>query len=158
MTSTPNADDKRDALFASATFNSRSQKVQHPVFSDSKFFDPEDLVQLKYETLRALGSPTYSIAQASKDFGLSRPTIYQAQAQFAQFGLQGLLPRKPGPKKPRKLTTEIREHLEQWRESQPHLNAAELAARLSRQFKLKVHPRTIEKALKTKPKKGLRKQ
>src|SRR6266536_4824425 len=98
---------KRKALQASGTFNLRAAQVRHPLFQQSAFFDPEDLLQLKYETLRALEVEHYPLAKAARDFGLSRPTIYQAQSQFRDQGLEGLLPRKRGPKAAHKLTDEV---------------------------------------------------
>lgn len=145
---------KRQALQATGTFNVRSAQVQHASFQQSEFFDAEDLLQLKYESLRALEAEGYSIAQAASEFGLSRPTIYQAQHQFQEQGLQGLLPRKRGPKNPHKLTAEIRQHLQELLTAEPELKASELAVLLRQRFKVKVHPRTIEKALKSKAKKG----
>src|SRR5689334_4098347 len=50
---------KRKALQASGTFNPRAAQVLHPLFQQSSFFDPEDLLQLKYETLRALEVESY---------------------------------------------------------------------------------------------------
>jgi len=145
---------KRNALQATGTFNVRSAQVRHTSFQQSEFFDAEDLLQLKYETLRALEAEGYSIARAATEFGLSRPTIYQTQQQFQEQGLQGLLPQKRGPKNPRKLTAEIRQHLQELVAAEPELKAPELTVRLRRRFKVKVHPRTIEKALKSKAKRG----
>ena len=145
---------KRQALQASGTFNPRSAKVRHPLFQQSEFFDPQDLLQLKYETLRALKAEGCSIAKAASDFGLSRPTIYQAQAIFAEKGVEGLLPNKTGPKHPRKLTPEVRQHLQELEEAQPEIGAAELARRVRQRFNVKLHPRTIEKALHGKAKRG----
>ena len=102
MPTTPEPNGKRRALENTATFNPRSDQVRHALFENSDFFDPRDLLQLKYETLRALEQDDYSIAQAAQEFGLSRPTIYQAQAQFEQGGLPRLLPHKRGPKNPHK--------------------------------------------------------
>jgi len=145
---------KIQALKAAGTFNPRADQVRHPLFAQSEFFDPQDLPQLKYETLRALEAEGYSIARAAGEFGLSRPTIYQAQDQFKQQGLEGLLPRKRGPKKPHKLTPEVRRHLQELTACEPRLDARELARRLRQKFKVTVHPRTIEKALKPRAKKG----
>jgi len=69
---------KHQALKAAGTFNPRADQVAHPLFQQSDFFDPHDLVQLKYETLRALQADDYSIARAASEFGFSRPTIYLA--------------------------------------------------------------------------------
>jgi transposase len=145
---------KRQALQASGTFNPRHARVRHALFQQSDFFDPRDLLQLKYETLRALQTGDYSIAQAAGEFGLSRPTIYQAQSQFQARGLEGLLPHKRGPKNPHKLTAEVRRHLQEIAVAQPELGAPELTRRLRQRFKVKLHPRTVEKALNSKAKRG----
>jgi transposase len=154
MPTDSDANSKRRALRDSGTFNLRAGQVRHPLFARSDFFDPQDLVQLKYETLRALEKDGYSIARAAGEFGLSRPTIYQAQAHFQEGGLPGLLPRQRGPKRPHKLTDEVVAHLQDLREREPGLSAAELARRLRQRFNVKLHQRTIEKVLKARAKKG----
>lgn len=156
MTPDSTAHAKRRALQDSGTFNPRSPEVGHALFARSDFFDPQDLVQLKYETLRALEKDGYSIAQAAEEFGLSRPTIYQAQAHFQEGGLPGLLPRQRGPKRPHKLTGEVLVHLQDLRQKEPELSTAELARRLRQRFKIKLHRRTLEKALKARAKRGRR--
>jgi transposase len=128
--------------------------VQHALFQRSDFFDPEDLLQLKYETLRTLEKDGYSIAQAAREFGLSRPTIYQAQQELRQLGLEGLLPHKRGPQKPHKLTDEVVEFLRELTAVEPTLSSEELARRVRQRFAVKVHHRTIEKALKLRAKRG----
>ena len=155
----PHPDDnaKRHALQGSGTCNPRSAQVRHSLFVSSDFFDPQDLVQLKYETLRALEQDGYSIARAAGEFGLSRPTIYQAQTHFQKTGLQGLLPRQRGPKHPHKLTEDVFDRLQDLRAKEPGLSAEQLARRLRQQFKIKLHRRTIEKALKTRAKRGRQK-
>ena len=145
---------KRQALQATGTLNSRAAQVRHPLFQQSAFFDPEDLLQLKYETLRALEVEGGPIAQAARAFGLSRPTIYQAQAQYQQRGLEGLLPHKRGPKTAHKLTPEIRQYLGEQRAGEPDVRAEELARRVRQRYAVKIHPRTIQKALQPKVKRG----
>jgi transposase len=145
---------KRDALRASGTFNPRASQVRHPLFKAGGFFDPEDLVQLKYEALRALRVDNYSVSRASLEFGLSRPTLYQSQARFEARGLEGLLPAKRGPKSPHKLTGEVFAHLRELRAAQPDLSAVELARKTRHRFQTRLHPRTIEKALRSGAKRG----
>ncbi len=146
---------KHQALKAAGTFNPRADQVAHTLFQQSDFFDPHDLVQLKYETLRALQADDYSIARAASEFGFSRPTIYLAQSQFQQQGLEGLLPRKRGPKQPHKLKPTVLAHLRELARSQPDSGPKELARALRQRFRVKLHPRTVEKALHAKAKKGL---
>jgi transposase len=147
---------KRRSLQSTGTFNPRASYVRHDLFQHSDFFDPEDLLQLKYETLRALEQDGYSIARAAGEFGLSRPTIYQAQSQFVAGGLEGLLPHKRGPKQAHKLTAEVRQYLQEQLGADSQLNGAELARRVRQRFQVALHRRTIEKALKTKAKRGRR--
>ena len=150
----PTSPTKRQALQSSGTFNPRHGRVRHPLFQGSDFFDPQDLLQLKYESLRAVQKKEYSLARAASEFGLSRPTLYQAQAHFAAQGLEGLLPGKRGPRQAHKLTAQVRQYLEQERAAHPELSARQLATRVRQRFRIKVHPRTLEKALKPKAKRG----
>jgi transposase len=147
LTFVPPNPKKIEALRSCGALNRNPQKVYHPLFTENDFFDPHDLVQLKYETIRAVEVDGRPIAQASVDFGLSRPTIYEAQENFRDEGLGGLLPQKRGPKKARKLTPEVRRYLEELVGSEPDLKAPVLAKRVRRRFGIVLHPRTIEKAL-----------
>ena len=145
---------KAQALKVAGAFNPRANQVRHPLFERSGFFDPQDLPQLKYEALRALQADDYSMTRAAEEFGLSRPTLYQAQDQFKTEGLEGLLARKRGPKKPHKLTPEVQQYLQELKASEPGLGALELVRCLHQKLKLKIHPRTVEKALKIRAKRG----
>jgi transposase len=145
---------KQQALKASGTLNLKADQVSHPLFQQSDFFDPCDLVQLKYEALRALEADDYSLARAASEFGFSRPTIYQAQNQFQKQGLEGLLPRKRGPKQAHKLTPEVLAYLRELAKEQPAPKPKELARAVRQRFRIQLHPRTLEKALVSKAKRG----
>jgi transposase len=141
---------KIEALRSFGALNRHPQKVRHPLFAEHDFFDPNDMVQLKYETVRAVEVDGRPIAQAALDFGLSRPTIYEAQENFRQDGIGGLLPQKRGPKKARKLTPEVRFYLDELVASEPDLKATALVQRVRRRFGIVLHPRTVEKAVRKK--------
>ena len=141
---------KIEALRSSGALNRHPQKVRHPLFAEHDFFDPNDMVQLKYETIRAIEVDGRPIAQAALDYGLSRPTIYEAQENFRQEGIGGLLPQKRGPKKARKLTPEVRFYLEELVASEPDLKGTVLVQRVRRRFGIVLHPRTVEKAVRKK--------
>ena len=68
-------DDKTQSLKKYGAFNPHPNKVAEKMFSDStlEFFDPRDLVQVKYEMLRAVDKQGRSVKQASEAFGFSRP-------------------------------------------------------------------------------------
>lgn len=140
-------DSKLKALREHGAANPRPQDVHDPAFRENEFFDPRDLVQVRYEMLRRVRSEGHSVAAAAECFGVSRPTFYKAQTDFERDGLAGLLPTKRGPRGPHKLTSKVMDFLAGAIAKDPSLDAAALAERLEKRWDLRVHPRTIEKAL-----------
>ena len=120
----------------------------------SPFFDPEDLVQVKYEMLRRVREEGARVTQASAAFGFSRPSFYAAQAAFQEAGLPGLVPQRPGPRRAHKLSGPVLALLEEALAAEPALSSAALARLLEERLALKVHPRSIERALARRSKKG----
>jgi len=141
---------KIEALRSCGALNRHPEKVRAPLFTEGGFFDPHDMVQLKYETVRAVEIDGRPIAQAALDFGLCRPTIYEAQQNLRQAGVEGLLPQKRGPKRARKLTPVVRRYLEEQVGQKPDIKAAILVKRVRRRFGIMLHPRTVEKAVRKK--------
>ncbi len=145
-------DEKLKALRASRTLHPHAEQVRDPLFtSGSPFFDPHDLVQVKYELLRRVRVDGYSVSQASALFALSRPTFYAAQAAWERAGMSGLLPVPTGPRYAYKLTEEIVAELHLLAKT---MSSAELAVWLQQERHLSVHPRSIERALTRVEKKG----
>lgn len=138
---------KHQALEESGTLNARASEVRDPTFADSTFFDPHDLVQVRYEMLRHVLSEGQSITDTVARFGVTRPTFYKAHADFERAGLVGLLPAKRGPHGPHKVTDEVMHFIEQTRVAEPDLDGAALAERIRQHFDLAVHRRTVERAL-----------
>ena len=139
--------EKQNALRQHGTLNPRPQAVQHSLFRDSGFFDPDDMIQVKYEMLRQVHVDNRPISQAAHDFGFSRPSFYQASATFEQAGLSGLVPLKRGPRSGHKLTPEVMQFLQAKRISDPSLSFVQLAALVKTDFNVQVHPRSIERQL-----------
>ena len=138
---------KRSFLRRHGTLNPRPQKVQHESFRGSEFFDPEDLLQVKYEMLRQVDVDQQPVSQAAKSFGFSRPSFYQAQAAFQEAGLAGLLPHKRGPRSGHKLTSELMQFVTQLRMAEPGISSPQLADRIAQHFGISVHPRSIDRQL-----------
>ena len=105
-------DPKLRSLQESGTANPHAQDVRDPAFVDSDFFDPRDLIQVKYEMLRRVRTDGQSIAKASAQFSVSRPTFYKARSDFDRSGLVGLLPAKRGPRGAHKITPEVARFIE----------------------------------------------
>jgi transposase len=147
---TPRKDPKAAALLEEGTLNPFPQKVSDPKFQEREFFDPRDVVQVKYEMLRRVSVDNVSVTDATDEYGVSRPTYYQAKAGFNEAGLVGLVPRKRGPRGPHKLQGEILAFVEQQHLPGKPIRARELATLIREQFSVEVHPRTIERALREK--------
>jgi transposase len=140
-------DSKAESLRQQGALNPHPQRVADPVFLRHEFFDPRDLVQVKYEMLRRVRVERASVTQVVSAFGFSRPVFYQAQALYQSAGLPGLIPQRPGPRRPHKLTDPIVEFLFQHQLRDPLLRAPALSELVRKQFDLVVHPRSIERAL-----------
>jgi hypothetical protein len=63
-------EDKESALRRHHALNPRPNAVRDPAFtSGNPFFDPRDLVQVKYEMLRRVREEGDSVSQAAAEFG-----------------------------------------------------------------------------------------
>ena len=147
----PKHDSKRsktDALIEEGTFNPAPDKVRDPKFRSGEFFDPRDVVQVKYELLRRVSIDKVSVTEASGEYGVSRPTYYQAKAGFDMAGIAGLVPAKPGPRGPHKVDNDVLAFLRTRVVAGEPLRARELAKLVRDELDIELHPRTIERVLK----------
>ncbi len=140
-------DPKAAALLREGTLNPSPEKVIDPKFREGDFFDPRDAVQVKYEMLRRVSVENASVTDATGEYGVSRPTYYQAKANFDEAGLAGLVPKKRGPRGPHKLQGEVLAFVEKRHVPGEPIRARELAELIREEFSIDVHPRTIERAL-----------
>lgn len=143
----PKGDAKADALREHGCLHPHPEQVTDEVFVASTFFDRRDLVQVKYEMLRRVRVDGHSVRQSAADFGLSRPSYYQALAVYEAGGLPALLPKKPGPRRAHKLSEAVITALLEALAEQPELGPRELVELAEARFGLSVHRRSIERAL-----------
>jgi transposase len=139
---------KADALLEEGTLNPTPEKVRDPQFQGSEFFDPRDAVQVKYEMLRRVSIDNASVTEVSDEYGISRPTYYQARANFDAAGIAGLVPKKPGPRGPHKIQGDVLALLQARLVPGEPVRARDLARLIRKELGIEVHPRTIERALK----------
>lgn len=139
---------KTDALIEEGTWNPTPDKVRDPKFRGSEFFDPHDAVQVRYEMLRRVSVDKVTVTEAASEYGVSRPTYYQAKANFDMAGIAGLVPSKPGPRGPHKIDGEVLAFLHARLAPGEPIRARELAKLVRNEFDIELHPRTIERVLK----------
>lgn len=140
-------DTKRKALQRQGTLNPRPDDITQPLFQTNDFFDPDDMVQVKYEMLRQVRVEQQPVTRAARVFGFSRPSFYQAQLAFEHNGLPGLIPQKRGPRSGHKLTEEVMEFLNQALAKDSSLRTDDLVLMVKEEFGVVVHPRSIERQL-----------
>src|SRR5881392_3335616 len=147
MPKKPHPDPKSLVLRQQGCLNPHPEQVTDELFQTREFFDPRDLVQIKYEMLRRVETEGLPVNQSAAAFGFSRPSFYQAQAAFQQGGLPALMPRKRGPKDAHKLTGDVLAFVRRARQDDRSLRPADLASRVKDRYGVTIHPRSIERAL-----------
>lgn len=145
-------DPKEEALRSARALNPRPEAVTASEFTGSEFFDARDLLQVKYEMLRRVRQDGSTVSDAAAAFGFSRPSFYEAKAAYEQAGLPGLLPKRPGPRRAHKLSDVVVERLEEALAADTSLSSADLATLAQAEFGVRVHPRSVERALARRPK------
>src|SRR6266581_7085335 len=90
---------------------------------------------------------TDPVTGAAAAFGYSRPAYYAAAAALESSGLEGLVPARPGPRGASKLTEEILAWAEEQLAADPALRPAQLPDPIEDAFGVRVHPRSVERAL-----------
>ncbi len=140
-------DDKARSLRQHGCLNPHPDRVRDPLFGTHPFFDPRDLVQVKYEMLRRVLKEGLSVQDSARTFGFSRPTWYQAARNFESGGLSALVPDRPGPRRAHKLGNAVVAALIEARQHQPAITTGKLVALVQDRFGLTVHRRSIERAL-----------
>ena len=131
----------------------RPERIKDPLFLANPFFDSRDLLQVRYEMVRRVDVERQGIAKTARDFGVTRPTFYQAQQRFRANGIPGLLRGRSGPKGPRKVRGEILTFLDELRTREGRLSYRELSNRIQARYGQSIDPSTILRALRHRGKK-----
>ncbi len=121
--------------------------VGEPFRSHPQFFASFDKVQVKYEMLRAHVVDGQSATAAADTHGYSRASFYLVQAAFERSGMVGLLDERPGRRGPVKLSPEVLGFLRARQRERPGASGAQLSSELEAALGVRLHRRTIEKAL-----------
>lgn len=140
-------DAKVEALRSQRSLNPQPEQVSDDTFVASEFFDPRDLVQVKYEMVRRVQVEGAPVTRTAEAFGFSRPSFYEAARAVEAEGLAGLVPERPGPRRAHKLTDDVVAFVEARLAADPTLRPRDLVAVIEERFAVHVHPRSVERAL-----------
>lgn len=140
---------KHNNLKQAGLLNPRAELVRDPVFvQHPEFFDVHDHLQVRYEMLRSHILDGNSVVEICNRFGISRQAFYMLQEKFIEQGSAGLLPKKPGPRGPSKLTADVLTFIREELESGQDMAVPELLSEIENKFAVSFHRRTIEKLVK----------
>jgi len=153
MTDDEGSRSKLETLKKHGALNPQPERVQDPLFGLDAFFDARDLVQVRYEMLRRVEVEGHAVTEACHAFGFSRPVFYRTQGAFAREGLPGLVPRKRGPRSGHKLTPEVMKGVEEALAEDRSLVAGALVEWVEERYGVRVHPRSLQRALARRKKK-----
>lgn len=140
-------DRKLKILEGNGTLNKHTNKVKSPLFHGNPFFDSRDIVQVKYEMLRAVEKDEEPVSEAAPIFGFSRVSFYKTRDEFKQDGFQGLIPKKRGPHRAHKVTQEVINFINEQLNRNPNISKKELVEILKTSLGIGVHKRTVERAI-----------
>jgi transposase len=147
----PAADPKTEALRQQGTLHPNPEVVRDEAFQRDEFFDPRDLVQVRYEMLRRHKVDGDDVTQVADHFGISRQAYYMTEAAFEEKGIAGLLPRPRGPQRAHKCSDEVLDFVEQWHADASAPETVTQAVR--KRFGISIHPRSLARALARRKKK-----
>jgi transposase len=144
-------DPKVEALRAERSLNPRPEAVRDQAFLGSEFLDARDIVQVKYEMVRRVRMDGEAVSHSAAAFGFSRPSFYEAAAAIDTGGLAALVPARPGPRRAHKLNDEVVAYAHAQLEAEPSLRSVDLVTLIEERFGIRVHPRSVERALARQP-------
>ena len=140
---------KKKALRASGILNPHPKDVRSELFTID-FFDAFDRAQVKYEMLRAHSVDEDPVAEACRQFGLSRESFYQIERAFHELGFCSFLPRKRGRQGPVKLKGEVLQFALAQKKEHPDMDPGRLAALIQERYGIAIHRTTVLRGMKKK--------
>ena len=140
-------DPKEAALAGARCLNPHPEQVTDPEFLASDFFDARDAVQVKYEMVRKVQAGAPRSPRPPRRSGTPARRTTPRPRRLESSGLEGLVAARPGPRGGHKLTEEILAWAEERLAAGPGLRPAQLAGPIEESFGVRVHPRSVERAL-----------
>ena len=130
------------------TLNPRPSAVTDELFLQDSFFDPRDLVQVKYEMLRRVQTEGQSVTDAAANFRfLAALVLSGASRPSSKTVLPAWCPTNAVPSRRTSSPTRSWHSLVEMRQKEPSVPIAGTGELIQERFGTKVHPRSIERSL-----------
>jgi transposase len=140
-------DSKARFLGERGALHPHPEAVRDALFQGSLFFDPRDLVQVRYEMVRRFRVDGHAAAQVARSYGVSRQSLYLSAQAFRGLGLPGLFPGKRGPRAAHKCTDEVLAFVRDRQSRSPRPTLDELLLAVRQGLGVRLHRRTLERRL-----------
>lgn len=141
---------KEERLRDSGTYNSRHAKVSDPDFEKYDTLDPRDLLQVRYEIVRAIDIGGEPAADVAGRFGVSVVSARRYVRSMRDGGIAALVPKKRGPRGPHALGEEGEAFVEKYLEAHPSASAGEVHGALEGELSTGASRRTVERRIASK--------
>ena len=140
-------DPKEAALAEARCLNPHPEQVTDAEFLASEFFDARDAVQVKYEMVRKVSGRRRPGHRGRRGVRVLPAVVLRRgrRAGVLRAGRAGARPARAARR--HKLTEEILAWAEEQLAADPALRPAQLPGRIEDAFGVRVHPRSVERAL-----------
>ncbi len=138
---------KIEFLKKEGIINTKPDRIIHSLFQNNDFFDPLDLMQVRYEMLRAARIENMTVSEACKQFGYSREYFYSLNRDFISRGFAGIMGSIMGRPPLLAQNPEIINYILQRKFTEPNLTGEDLRRELKSKFQLECSRRTVERLI-----------
>ena len=114
---------------------------------NNELMDPQDLLQVRYELVRAIDYDKKPVKEICAEYGVSVTTARRYLEDLRKGGLIALVPEPKGPSGPTKLTKEAIEFIENFLKENPRASGGKIHKALEARFHLGISKRTVERFL-----------
>lgn len=144
--------DKEEQLRKTGTYNTNSDKVIGKDFTPGGVLDSRDLLQVRYELVRAITIDHKSYDETSAMFGVSSRSARRYVKDLQEKGLIALLPERKGPDpgNGHKLSAEAKNFIDEYMRKNPHATGGKAHEALTASLKLHISKRTVERYISAK--------
>ena len=149
--------DKEEWLKETRTFNRNHDKINDNLFAESDMLDARDLLQVRYEMVRAVKIDKSSATEVAQRFGVSESTLNRNIRALNEGGVIALIPESKGPKGQYSLDEDELKFIDSYLEAHPDATGGQVYSALLKEKQSTVSKRTVERHLASKKEIGGRK-
>lgn len=139
---------KIEFLKEEGLLNTKPDRVMYSLFQNNEFFDPLDLMQVRYEMLRATRKENMTVSETCRQFGYSRQYYYKLDRDFISQGFAGIMGSIMGRPPILVQNPVIVNYILQRKCAEPQLTGEELRLELKSKFQVECSRRTVERVVK----------